>query len=154
VDGRCTRVNNNNAKLQHWQGQTTTPNTTNNGPPPNPHRSCEPASPMTGNDPAPAPSPASHCSRGGSRVLAAYNDVGEHQDTRATQHHTAMTGTTAGATRTTRRMGAMETMGRMRTTTGTRAMGTRRVTATPHLPPLLRASARRVREQVYFLYII
>ena len=27
--------------------------------------------PTTGNDPAPAPSPASHCSWGGSRVLAA-----------------------------------------------------------------------------------
>jgi hypothetical protein len=134
------------ARRQHRTPQTMAP--------PNPHHSCEPASPTTGNDPAPAPSPASHCSRGGSRVLAAYDDIGEHQDTRATQHHTAMMGTTAGATRTMRRMGAMETMGRMRTTMGMRAMGTRHTTATLHLPPLLRASARRVCEQVYFLYII
>jgi hypothetical protein len=87
-------------------------------------------------------------------VLAAYDNVGEHQDTRATQHHTAMMGMTAGTTRTMRRMGAIGTMEKMRSMTGTRAMGTRRAIATLHLPPLLRASARRVREQVYFLYII
>jgi hypothetical protein len=105
---------------------------------------------MTENNSASAPSPASHCLQ----VLAAYDDVGEHQDTRATQHPTAMTGTTAGVTRTMRRIGAMGMMGRMRTTMGMRAMGMRCATATLYLPPLLQAEACRVHEQVYFLYIV
>jgi hypothetical protein len=36
--------------------------------------------PMTGDDPAPAPSPASHCSWGGSRVLAADDEGRQNED--------------------------------------------------------------------------
>jgi hypothetical protein len=46
--------------------------------------------------PSTRPKPASNCSQSGSRVLAADNNVGEHQDTRTTQHLTKMSTTAPG----------------------------------------------------------
>jgi hypothetical protein len=50
----------------------------NFGQPPSPTAAVKPASLTTGNNPAPTPSPVSHCLQGGLQVLAAYDNVGEH----------------------------------------------------------------------------
>jgi hypothetical protein len=110
----------------------------------------------TNDNPAPAPSPASHCSRGGLRVLMATSRDGEGRGgytnerhvtnanpapTPSTCHHACeplLTGWVTGATNATR-------------AERTKPNKTNETTHPPpqHLPPHLRATARRVGNRCY-----
>jgi hypothetical protein len=118
----------------------------------------------TNDNPAPAPSPASHCSRGGSRVLMATSCDGEGRGGHMNKHHGGymnkhhvtntnpaptpstchhaceplLTGWVTGATNTTR-------------AERTKLNKTNKTTHPPsqHLPPRLQATARRVGNRCY-----
>jgi hypothetical protein len=121
----------------------------------------------TNDNPAPAPSPASHCSRGGSRVLTATSRDGEGRGGYTSERHvTNATGAECTKTNETTHPPPQYLPPRLRATArrvGNRCYGydegpectkrneTNETTHPPlqHLPPRLRATARRVGNRCY-----